>query len=195
MASAETPEVDRRQPQIPQNLEAMLTAQPGGLPYLGQPPIGTPGFSPPGGLMPRGMTVMIQSQLWQGQFPPPDVIERYEKVLPGAFDRILKMAEKLQEAQFQEIERAQDYTQKDTARGHRLGVYSIIVSVVAATVCVSIGAYTDTSGSFIVAAALVGFPLMGTIKALIDSAKTPSPKDFIKSQNEQPSTAPQRKLS
>ena len=34
-------------------------------------------------------------QVWQGQFPPPDAVEKYEAVLPGAFDRIVAMAERL----------------------------------------------------------------------------------------------------
>src|SRR5947208_2283302 len=41
-------------------------------------------------------------QIWQGQYPPPESVEHYEKVLPGSFDRMIAMAERLQAAQIDE---------------------------------------------------------------------------------------------
>src|ERR1700722_7370195 len=34
----------------------------------------------------------ILQQSWQGPYPPPHAIERYERALPGFFDRIVSMA-------------------------------------------------------------------------------------------------------
>jgi uncharacterized membrane protein len=52
------------------------------------------------------MAVAAQVQLWQGQFPPPDALERYEKLLPGAFNRMMVMAETAQTNQAADIKRA-----------------------------------------------------------------------------------------
>ena len=65
-------------------------------------------------------------QLWQGQYPPPEAIERYEKVLPGAFNRMIAMAEKLQAAQIEEAKRANAYTHSDTKRGRVCGVIRLL---------------------------------------------------------------------
>ena len=37
--------------------------------------------------------VEIEAQAWSGPLPPPDHLERFERIVPGAGDRILKMAE------------------------------------------------------------------------------------------------------
>lgn len=189
---AETPQAPPPLPQIPAHLASLLAAQQNNLPYLGGP-IMMPPFLPHGSSS-RGMQVQIQAQVWQGQFPPPDVIEKYEKILPGSFDRIIQMAEKLQNAQIEETKRAQDYTQKDASRGQRLGFWSIIAAIIGATICVLYGSYTHTTGAFAVAAAMIGLPLMGAVKALIDSAKTPSAKDFVASIDSPSAPPPRSKL-
>jgi uncharacterized membrane protein len=45
--------------------------------------------------------VMAALTLHAGPLPPPETVERYELVLPGAFDRILTMAEKEQQNGFE----------------------------------------------------------------------------------------------
>ncbi|HUC12454.1 MAG TPA: DUF2335 domain-containing protein, partial [Stellaceae bacterium] len=50
------------------------------------------------GAVPMPLALMGAQQsvrLWQAPYPPPEAIERYEKVLPGSFDRMIKMAEGL----------------------------------------------------------------------------------------------------
>lgn len=42
------------------------------------------------------LTVM-RSEIYSGPIPPPEAFEKYEKVLPGAADRIMKMTERQQE--------------------------------------------------------------------------------------------------
>lgn len=36
---------------------------------------------------------VVTAQTWVGPLPPPNALEAYEKILPGAADRILAMAE------------------------------------------------------------------------------------------------------
>jgi uncharacterized membrane protein len=64
-----------------------------------------PMFWPPGAWMP-GPMAQQQLQVWKGQFPPPQAMEHYEKVLPGSVDRMIKMAEELQKAQIEQSSRA-----------------------------------------------------------------------------------------
>jgi uncharacterized membrane protein len=44
----------------------------------------------------REALVQIAAQLniFQGLLPPPDILERYERMLPGATERLLRMVEK-----------------------------------------------------------------------------------------------------
>ena len=46
-------------------------------------------------------TIRASLTLHAGPLPPPETVERYESVLPGAFDRILTMAENDQRDKFE----------------------------------------------------------------------------------------------
>jgi uncharacterized membrane protein len=46
-----------------------------------------------------------RSELWHGPIPPPQTLEKYENILPGAADRILQLAE--DEAQFRRVQSEQ----------------------------------------------------------------------------------------
>jgi hypothetical protein len=74
------------------------------------------------------------------------------------------MAETAQQAQIAGAERAQTFTRDDVRRGHWLGFGAITLAMVGA-VLVSLFGYPW------VGAALVGVPVMGVAKALIDSAR------------------------
>ena len=86
--------------------------------------------------------VAAQVQVWQGQFPHPDTIERYEAVLPGAFDRIISMAEKQQTAVIESAAEARQLHQRDTRRGQVLGFAVTLVAILAAVVCAYLKANT-----------------------------------------------------
>jgi uncharacterized membrane protein len=138
-------------------------AQRGGLPYAGGP-LGLP---------------VPQIQLWQGQYPPPEAVKEYEKILPGSFNRMIRMAERLQEAQIAETERAQAYTANDSKRGHWLGFSTTIFAIAGAISCTVAGAITGASGVYWVAGTLVAVPVMAVARALIESARTSSARDLI----------------
>jgi len=78
---------------------------------------------------------LAQLHVWEGQFPPPEAIERYERVLPGAFDRIIAMAEASQRAQSADTKRAHHYAQADTRRGQWLGAATTWTAMGAALGC------------------------------------------------------------
>ena len=110
-------------------------------------------------------------QVRQGQFPPPDAVEKYEAVLPGAFDGIVAMAERLQEARIAEARYTQEHRRDDILRGHWLGFAATALAIAGAISFTVVGALTGTDGPYWVAVALIGVPVMAVAKALVDSAR------------------------
>lgn len=103
-----------------------------------------------------------QVQVWQGQFPPPEAIERYVALQPDAFDRIIRMAEKGQDATIAASSQAMMLQATDTRRGQVLG---FLVTAVAIAGAVALGIY----GHAVVAGILVSVPVLSVANALIDS--------------------------
>jgi len=112
----------------------------------------------------RAILEIEQTQVWHGQLPPPEAIERFEKILPGSFDRILKMAEKQQDAQIKNITQAQNYARNDIRRGHYLGFALSTIAIISA-------GWFVNEHSPIVAGLCLGVPVLAVAKALIDSAR------------------------
>ena len=108
--------------------------------------------------------VVLQAQFWQGQFPPPDAVEVYERVLPGSFDRMIRMAERQQDAQIDLSGHALRGTRDDTRRGQWLGAGITAGAVVGAVVCAVIH-------QPVVAGLLVAVPVMSVARAMIESAR------------------------
>ncbi len=112
-------------------------------------------------------------QVWQGQFPPPQAIESYERTLPGCFDRMMKMAERQQEIQADQATNALKFTSNDTRRGHWLGFSGLAIAMIFAFLCFWKGLVAG-------GVAFLGVPVFTVIKSLIDSAKKPSPENVAK---------------
>jgi uncharacterized membrane protein len=125
---------------------------------------------------------MQQTVVWQGQFPPPEAMGNYEKILPGSFDRIISMAERLQAAQIEETRRAQEFMRDDTRRGHWLGFSAIVLAFIGAGFSMELQ-YPWVAGTFL------SVSVMGVAKALIDSARpfTASKKTPASSETPAPS--------
>jgi uncharacterized membrane protein len=137
-----------------------MLARDGVVPNLaGSIPIGEPVHVPM-------LTAQIQQSLqsWQGPYPPPEAVERYEKILPGTFDRMIGMAERLQEAQIAEANRSQNFLHADQKRGHYLGAATTILAMVGALIAVYLR-------SELVAGLFLSVPVMAVAKAFIDSAR------------------------
>ena len=105
-----------------------------------------------------------QVQVWQGQFPPPDAIERYEAVHPGTFGRLVTMAERQQQAVIESASEARRFQRADNQRGQYLGFLVTVLAIVGAVLCAFFGQPW-------IAAALVGVPVLSVAKALVDSAR------------------------
>jgi hypothetical protein len=136
--------------------------QPTPLPEHGQTPVPPPGVIPgvvlqPGQALPGVVlqppyavaspvvlpiqTVQAQQtlQVWQSPYPPPEAIERFEKVQPGSFDRILRMVENLQQAQIHQARMATEYAHSDTKRGQWLGFALGVIACVGSVTCLALG--------------------------------------------------------
>jgi uncharacterized membrane protein len=117
------------------------------------------------GAAPLGIAALVQQiQMWQGPYPPPDAVRQYEEILPGAFDRMIAMAEQAQAAQIEANNHAQNYLRDDTKRGHWLGFAATCTAMIGAVVCAWIGQSW-------VAALFLGVPVMAVAKALVDGAR------------------------
>jgi len=115
--------------------------------------------------MPGGVTVSVQSEIWQGQFPPPDAIERYEVVLPGSFDRLFRMTERRLEAEIEAAGDLRGAQRFNIRRGQLLGAGVTVLAMLGAVGCVALHQPW-------VAGAFLAVPVMSVAKALIDSTKT-----------------------
>ncbi len=62
----------------------------------------------------------VKQSFRQSPYPPIEDVRAYEEWSPGAFDRMLRMAEKQQEAQLDATLRSQTLLADDTKRGHLL---------------------------------------------------------------------------
>jgi uncharacterized membrane protein len=110
-----------------------------------------------------------QTHVWQGQFPPPDAIERYEAVLPGAFDRLMKMAEEQQAAQIAQAKQANDYHRADIRRGHWLGAGVTLIAMSCALIALDMG-------SVVVATLFLSVTVMAVGRALIETTRSQQSK-------------------
>jgi uncharacterized membrane protein len=102
-------------------------------------------------------------QVWAGQFPPPEIVERYEALEAGTFSRLISMAERAQFAQIAAAEEGRRFQRDDTRRGHYLGFTLATISVVAGVIC----AYLKQP---VVAGLCLGVPVLAVARSLIDSA-------------------------
>jgi uncharacterized membrane protein len=106
-----------------------------------------------------------QIEMWHGPFPPPQAVHEYEQLLPGSWDRLLRMAEEAQAAQIQTMRNAQEFLRRDTKRGHILGVVAMLAAMGGAIYCV----HVDHAG---VAVAFLSVTVMAVVRALIETAKS-----------------------
>lgn len=134
-----------------------------------------------------GMMLGLSQQSWQGPYPPPDAAERFEVLHPGAFARILTMAETEQTARIASVNAAQGYMRNDVARGHWLGFSVSISALVAAVACAVLG-YPW------VGACCVGVPVLAVAQALVQTARrvpvTPSNATPLGTPTQSPPSTP-----
>lgn len=139
--------------------------------------------------VPMPMAVGSQQITWNGPYPPPDCVERYEKVLPGSFDRILAMAERMEAAQIEQSKLALIHAHKDASRGHWLGFAVGALAVIGAMFCAKLG-QPLLGGGFL------AVPLTGLGKAFVESVRNkPTDMAVPETQPQEPKSQPQKAAS
>jgi hypothetical protein len=101
-----------------------------------------------------GHELSLLGQMRSGPLPPPEELERIDQIVPGGADRLLRMAEK-----------EQTHRIEDAKRGQYLG-WSLAAGAVVAAAVVSL-----CHGPWQVSVALVGIPVLGAVRALIQGAE------------------------
>lgn len=107
----------------------------------------------------RKVVVQAIKEEFSGPIPHPDIIEKYEQILPGAADRIISMAEK-QASHRQDMEKAMI---KSEARDGLLGViFAFLLGVGCLIACVVVVCLVPKSAGAI-ASAFLGVTGIGSI--------------------------------
>lgn len=116
--------------------------------------------------------IAAKSETFEGPLPPPDILARYENILPGIADRIVRMAEAEQNARHSAIDQDAknkstlvDIAAKESAgaleaqkKGQNIGLAISLVCVLCAIVCALMDKPTIVTCAFLAVptASLIG---------------------------------------
>ncbi|MEQ1674351.1 MAG: DUF2335 domain-containing protein [Candidatus Nitrotoga sp.] len=112
--------------------------------------------------VPQPQAVAVSRQ-WSGPLPPPEALARFNEIVPNGAERVFKMAEAEQAHRISSENTGLVASIAEAKRGQLLGASISIVSLVSAIISVYLGAH------WVVTALLVGVPIMGLAKAIVDS--------------------------
>jgi uncharacterized membrane protein len=87
----------------------------------------------------------VTHQQFSGPVPPPVILEDYDRIIPGAANRILEMAEKEAEHQRKMEETALSEAIKESKRGQNYGLVVTLAAFTTASFAIYTGAYTCAS--------------------------------------------------
>lgn len=79
--------------------------------------------------------LVSQHQRFSGPIPPPAILEQYDRVLPGAAERILSMAEQNMQHEHTIDSEIVGIRRTEYKRGQVFGLIIAIVAITSATIC------------------------------------------------------------
>ena len=82
---------------------------------------------------------VIQSASFNGPLPPPSLFGKYDEILPGSANRILKITEREQNQRHDWDNKALDFQNKEVSRGQYLGFILGIVAIGGSVACAYFG--------------------------------------------------------
>ena len=104
-------------------------------------------------------------QMWLAPFPPPQAVFEYERILPGTWERLLRMAEEAQAADISNLRNNEEYQRRDVKRGQLLGVVAMFAAMAGAIYCVKLNQPW-------VAAAFLSMTVMAVARSFIESIRS-----------------------
>lgn len=99
------------------------------------------------------VTEIVAAEIYTGPLPHPRHLKQYNEILPGAADRILRMAEKEQEHRHSREHKIIDGQIEHGKRGQRYGLAAMLGTIIGALVSEILG-YPVVAGAFLASAAL-----------------------------------------
>ena len=87
----------------------------------------------------KSETAVVKVSTYSGPLPPPNVLARYDQVVPGAAERILQMAERNQSHQIAIESGALEASKRDTRTGQILALIVTLMALILAAFVVSQG--------------------------------------------------------
>ena len=106
--------------------------------------------------------VMAALTLHSGPLPPPETVERYELVLPGAFNRILTMAEQDQRNEFENNRSSWRFAHW----GQFFGFVSVLIIIIPYFALLGLTIWLDNFAMF---SAVLGAGILAGLPALVRS--------------------------
>jgi uncharacterized membrane protein len=101
---------------------------------------------------------------WQGPIPPPAIIQQYNQAVENGAERIMRMAEKAQDA---EIAMGQAWI-AENRRGQLLGATVSMLALALAAALGAWGLYANAHLAFyVLPAALVSVPVFAVVRAIV----------------------------
>lgn len=103
----------------------------------------------------------VVSAQWLGPLPPPDTLAEFDAIIPNGAERIMRMAEIEQEERLKFDSKNLHADGAAVERGQYLSFVIVMSSVAAASYTAYIGAH------WAVSCALVGVPILSTVRAIV----------------------------
>lgn len=124
--------------------------------------------------------MVIRSEMYSGPIPPPDALAQYEKIQPGAADRILKMAEKQQEHRMALETKAIGGQVDQSKRGQIFGFIVIFLCIGAAIFFAVYFDMTKFAATFLSITMVILVGLFITGKSVMKKDRDEKSKDQVK---------------
>lgn len=105
---------------------------------------------------------VVVEATWSGPLPDPGALAQFNNIVPDGAERIFKMAEEEQAFRIKIETAGLQGAIAEAKRGQFLGASISIIALAFATLTVYLGAHWTVS------VALVGIPIMGLVKAIVD---------------------------
>ena len=114
--------------------------------------------------------------MYSGPVPPPEVIQRMERILPGAADRIFTMAEKDQDAQIYRVHQVEDRATLIETNDHTEKMTALVMAFVCCLVFICGGIYLIANGHTWPGGIILGTSAVAIVGAFLGQKRKPQNK-------------------